>query len=68
MISSYVFVLSGCMVIKHFSIYLKKIYQDRDCCNKYVNEIALIAKNSKYSIRVKVKVKIKVKIMVPGYF
>ena len=66
MISSYVFVLSGCMVIKHFSTYLKKIYQDQDCCNQYVDEIALIAKSSKYSI--KVKVKIKVKIMVPGYF
>ena len=52
------------MVIKHFSTYLKKIYQDRDCCNQYVDEIALIAKNSKYSIRVKVKVKI----VVPEYF
>ena len=66
MISTYVILLSGCIVIKHFLTYLKKIFQDHECCNKYVGQIALIAKNSKGSIRVMVKVK--VKIMVPEYF
>lgn len=56
------------MVIKHFLAYLKKIHQDHKCRNQYLDQIALIAENSKGPIRVKVKVKIKVKIMVPGYF
>ena len=68
MISTYVFLLSGCLVIKHFLAYLKKIPQDHGCRHQYVDQIALVAKNSKGPIRVKVKVKIKVKIMVPGYF
>ena len=67
MISTYVSLLSGCTVIKHFLTYLKKLYQGKECCNQYVDQITLIVKNSKGSIRVKVKVKIKVKVMVPEY-